>query len=92
MSQETKTFTRIATVGLGVVLAAFGLVLYLKSIGIRTFGPVPTLALPLALFAVRAWLSAHFAPERIRRQQRMVAAMITLVCAAVVVSVIVAPA
>lgn len=73
------------------VVLAFGLVLYLKSIGIMAFGPIPTLVLPLALFVGRAWFAARVAPERIRRQQRIMASMITLICVAVIVSLMISP-
>ncbi|MEZ4458740.1 MAG: hypothetical protein R3E66_03240 [bacterium] len=87
MSNDTTKFTRVNTIGLVVVVLSGVLVLYLKSIGIREFGPVPTLALPLALFVIRAWWSAKIAPEKIKKHQRMAAAGITMVCVLVLVSV-----
>jgi hypothetical protein len=85
MKEDEGAFAKVSTVGIIVVMAAMGGVLYLKSIGIRSFGPVPTLIIPMALFVVRAWWTANISPERMRKQQKMMAGMITAVCTGVMI-------
>lgn len=85
MSDTTDLYTRTATIGIVATIALFGVVLYLKAQGIKLIGPIPTLALPLAAFTVRAWLLVKFAPEKIQDRQRTVAFMVTAACAIAVV-------
>lgn len=85
MKEDSGAFAKVSSIGIIVVILSMGGVLYLKSIGIRTFGPVPTLIVPMALFVVRAWWTAKIAPERIREQQKMMAGMITAICTGVLI-------
>ncbi len=82
MADTTDLYTRTATIGLVATIALFGVVLYLKGQGIKTFGPIPTLTLPLAAFVIRAWLQVKFAPEKIYERQKKVATVITVACVA----------
>lgn len=85
MKEDSGAFAKVSSIGLVIVVLSMGGVLYLKSIGIRTFGPVPTLIVPMALFVTRAWWTANIAPERMRKQQKMMAGMITAICTGVLV-------
>lgn len=70
---RVATWGLIGAVGLGI------LVIYLKSIGIRSIGPIPTLVLPLSAFVARSWGIAHFAPEGLAKKQKAMALLVTLV-------------
>ncbi len=85
MKEDSGAFAKVSSIGLIIVILSMAGVLYLKSIGIRTFGPVPTLIVPLVLFVTRAWWTANIAPEAMRKQQKMMAGMITAICTGVMV-------
>jgi len=80
MPDTSTLYTRVATIGLIATIALFGLVLYLKSLGIRFLGPIPTLTVPLAVFTARAWLLVKVAPDKIRDRQRAMAFIVTVAC------------
>lgn len=79
-NDTTELYTRVASRGLIAVFVLFGLVILLKLQGVRSFGPIPTLALPLFAFVVRAWILVHVAPEKIQERQRGLAIIVTIAC------------
>lgn len=77
--EKSSQMANVATWGMIVAVSLGVLVIYLKSIGVRAIGPIPTLILPLSAFVARSWGIAYFAPERLAKKQRGMAVLVTLV-------------